>query len=323
MPALNGNYIDLIIVIVLALYIANGVQRGFWALAGDLVSFIGSLFIAFRTYGLVAKFLIANFTLPSSFAKVIGFVVVIIVAQLVIDTVVSKILKHLPEKLWNNWVNKVASVVPALIDGAIVSAIILTFIISAPISGEVKSDITNSKIGGLLVDKTTFVERQLVDVFGGAINDTLTFLTVRPESDEKIDLNFKPKTLTVDQESEAKMLELVNQERVRIGVSPLVADKLLTEVARTHSKDMWERSYFAHINPDGKDPFQRMKEGGVRFGTAGENLALAPTLELAHQGLMNSPGHKRNILDPSFRRVGVGIIDGGIYGKMVTQDFAD
>ena len=65
MPALNGNYIDLIIVIVLALYIANGVQRGFWALAGDLVSFIGSLFIAFRTYGLVAKFLIANFILST------------------------------------------------------------------------------------------------------------------------------------------------------------------------------------------------------------------------------------------------------------------
>ena len=54
-----------------------------------------------------------------------------------------------------------------------------------------------------------------------------------------------------------------------------------------------------------------------------ENLALAPNVDIAHKGLMNSPGHRANILSPSFGRVGIGVIDGGGYGKMFAQEFAD
>jgi uncharacterized protein YkwD len=64
-----------------------------------------------------------------------------------------------------------------------------------------------------------------------------------------------------------------------------------------------------------------MREDDVRFRTAGENLALAPSLQIAHTGLMNSPGHRANILRPQFGRVGIGILDGGRRGLMVTQNF--
>ena len=84
---------------------------------------------------------------------------------------------------------------------------------------------------------------------------------------------------------------------------------------------MFARGYFAHATPEGRDPFERMREAKVSFLTAGENIALAPTLEIAHTGLMNSPGHRANILRPQFGRVGIGIVDGGIHGLMVTQDF--
>ena len=73
--------------------------------------------------------------------------------------------------------------------------------------------------------------------------------------------------------------------------------------------------------PEGRDPFERMREANVRFLAAGENLALAPTLQIAHTGLMNSPGHRANILQRDFGRVGIGIMDGGVHGLMVTQDF--
>jgi uncharacterized protein YkwD len=55
----------------------------------------------------------------------------------------------------------------------------------------------------------------------------------------------------------------------------------------------------------------------------GENLALAPSVDLAHIGLMNSPSHRENILDPNFKRIGIGIIDADPYGKMITQVFTD
>ena len=84
---------------------------------------------------------------------------------------------------------------------------------------------------------------------------------------------------------------------------------------------MFARGYFAHDTPEGRSPFDRMHEGGVSFQTAGENLALAPTLQVAHNGLMNSPGHRANILGRDFGRVGIGILDGGMRGLMVTQNF--
>jgi uncharacterized protein YkwD len=64
-----------------------------------------------------------------------------------------------------------------------------------------------------------------------------------------------------------------------------------------------------------------MRSANVRFITAGENLALAPTLQIAHTGLMNSPGHRANILRREFGRVGIGIMDGGMRGLMISQEF--
>ena len=70
-----------------------------------------------------------------------------------------------------------------------------------------------------------------------------------------------------------------------------------------------------------KDPFDRIRESNVQFKTAGENLALAPTLSIAHNGLMNSPGHRANILRPQFGRVGIGVLDSRRHGLMITQNF--
>jgi uncharacterized protein YkwD len=86
---------------------------------------------------------------------------------------------------------------------------------------------------------------------------------------------------------------------------------------------MFVKGYFSHVNTEGKNPFQRMKDASISFGTAGENIALAQTVEIAHTNLMNSPGHKANILNPAFKRLGIGILDGGFHGLMITQDFRD
>ena len=117
------------------------------------------------------------------------------------------------------------------------------------------------------------------------------------------------------------MLDLVNQERTTRGLKPVKADPQLTEVGRMHSQDMFSRGYFSHYTPEGKDPFDRMKASHVHFLSAGENLALGQTLMICHEGLMNSPGHRANILNPSFGRLGIGILDGGVYGLMISQEF--
>ena len=143
------------------------------------------------------------------------------------------------------------------------------------------------------------------------------------DSQETFTLPFIPAEMAVDHESEMIMFELVNDERREEGVPELVWDEEIAKVARKHSEDMWERRYFAHENLDRENAVHRMLEEEVDFTKAGENLALTRTVERAHEGLMDSPGHRRNILDPSFKRIGIGVVDGGLYGKMFTENFAD
>jgi uncharacterized protein YkwD len=119
------------------------------------------------------------------------------------------------------------------------------------------------------------------------------------------------------------MLELLNRERVAQGLVALVADEKLRQAARDHSEEMVRLSYFAHESPTQGSPFDRMTRAGVRFGAAGENLAFAPSVDAAHRGLMNSPDHRKNILTPQFRRVGIGAIAAGSWGRMFTQNFTD
>jgi uncharacterized protein YkwD len=117
------------------------------------------------------------------------------------------------------------------------------------------------------------------------------------------------------------MLQLVNAERAKSGLKPLKADLEMTQLARKHSADMFTRGYFSHNTPEGLDPFDRMHQSKIKFITAAENLAFAQTLTTAHTGLMKSPGHRANILNGVYGRLGIGIIYSTTHGLMITQEF--
>jgi len=118
------------------------------------------------------------------------------------------------------------------------------------------------------------------------------------------------------------MIVLVNEEDQNMVYLHLKADPELIAVARAHSNDMFVRGYFAHEDPDGKDPFERMKEANVHFLNAGENLALAQTLSIAHNNLMILPVIVLNS-STRFWPHRHWYIDGGFYGLMISQEFRD
>ncbi|MFA8437301.1 CAP domain-containing protein [Bacillaceae bacterium YX66] len=120
---------------------------------------------------------------------------------------------------------------------------------------------------------------------------------------------------------EQQMLNLVNQERQKQGLQPLKANLELTKVARVKAKDMIDNNYFSHQSPTYGSPFDMMKQFGISYRTAGENLAGNQTVEKAHNALMNSDGHRANILNANYTEVGIGIVAGGPYGKMFVQLF--
>lgn len=134
----------------------------------------------------------------------------------------------------------------------------------------------------------------------------------------------RPEDIVVDADcstEEAEMLKLINQERAKAGAAPLTMDPELVKVARMKSRDMIANNYFDHNSPTYGDPFTMMTNMGIKYGYAGENLAGNPSLANAHETLMNSPGHRKNILNPNYTHAGIGIVEGGPYGKMFTQLF--
>lgn len=120
---------------------------------------------------------------------------------------------------------------------------------------------------------------------------------------------------------ESKMVNLVNQERLSNALKPFSVNMQLVNLARMKSQDMVKNNYFGHTSPTYGSPFDMMNKAGVKYSTAGENLAGAATTESAHQNLMNSPGHRANILNPSFNQIGIGIATGSVYGSIFTQMF--
>lgn len=127
-------------------------------------------------------------------------------------------------------------------------------------------------------------------------------------------------TLTAD---EQYMLNLVNKERRLNGLNALEVNPKLTYMARRYSQEMITNNFFSHTSPVSGELLDRVIASGVSDGwlLAGENLAGAPTVKAAFQGLMNSPSHKENMLEAKYTHVGIGAVDGGDYGKMFTQEF--
>lgn len=124
-------------------------------------------------------------------------------------------------------------------------------------------------------------------------------------------------------EIEREVMTLVNFSRAEFDLEPLRCDPLMTIAARKHSADMCDNDYFSHTSLDGRSPFERMRDEGVEFGSAGENIALGQTTaSFVHSSWMGSSGHRANILSGRYERIGVGYVacDGRPYW---TQNFAD
>lgn len=323
MPNLNGNYIDLILLFVFTFFIYEGFRHGFWVILADFVSFLLSLLISLRLYTYTASFLLKNFSLSMALSNALGFLLTAIVIEAILGNLLARLLRLLPKKVKERRSLKYFSVIPSLGEALVISAFFLTLIMTFPINPRIKLDINNSKIGGFLIEKTSGVETRLQEVFGGVIEQSLTYLTVKPESDEIVSLDIEIGNLSIDESAEVSLFNLVNEEREKMGVQKLTWRPEMVPIAREHAEDMWERSYFGHFSPEGENVGDRLALENVSYSIAGENLALAPTVQTAHTGLMNSEGHRENILDPSFKRVGIGVVDNGVYGKMFVQVFID
>lgn len=317
------NLADLLIIVCLVFFAIEGMGRTFLGEALDLLSFLVAFFLSLRFYNYLGIFLESSFQVPHSVANVLGFLIFWFVSESIFFILIHFVLSRSILLITAfNKINRLAFI-PALMRGTIFVAIVLTLLASFPIQPKIKVLVNESKIGSFVLDKTHQLESPIKNVFGGLSEDTMTFFTIKPKSDELVNLGFQTDNFTANQSLENQMVELVNKERLQRGLRGLVSDATLREIGRGHSADMFKRGYFAHNSPEGANVADRADKLGVSYEVIGENLAYAPTLSLAQSGLMNSPGHRANILSADYHKIGIGIMDGGVYGLMITQVFSN
>ncbi len=119
------------------------------------------------------------------------------------------------------------------------------------------------------------------------------------------------------------VLNLLNEQRLALGLAPLMPHARLQQAARDHGEDMFAQGYFSHRSLDGRTVRKRIAEAGVRVRIVGENLAYAADIHQAYDALTASRPHHRNMFYPDYRLVGIGVVDGGPDGVILVEDFAD
>jgi uncharacterized protein YkwD/uncharacterized membrane protein required for colicin V production len=316
------TWVDLLIPLVVAAYIYRGVRRGFIISAMELAAFGVSLLIAIglcRPVGRLLQGLLGAAEGPSS---AIALLLVWGVSQAALLLAASRLGKRLPAGLLESRWNAAAGSLPAAIEAVILIALVLTLLVVLPLPAVPKSAIISSALGRPLVEGTYRFETALAERLGGPVGVGLGFVTVEPESTQRLALRLDPSRLRTDASEEREMFRRVNAERAQRGLPPLEFDAGLTRLARAYARRMFSGGFFGHVAPDGSAPAERMIRAGIPFVVMGENLALAGTVSIAHRGLMQSPGHRANILSSDFRRVGIGAVDSGVLGTMFVQEFA-
>jgi len=323
------NWIDYFIIAVFIFYIFEGVRRGFIEQVLELVGFFATIFLALWVYRPLSGWVVSNLGAPANLAEPIAFFIVWLGLQALYSLALHFLYPLVPETIRTAVTNRLVGIVPSFFKAFILVAVVMTILVELQIPQELRNNVDSSALGSRFVGAAPKVEIAFAKIFGRSLKDSLTIVTIPPQRqeiiqpDERRELGFTCQDGKADKQSEQRLFDLVNQERAKVGLATLKWDEKLAEVGRAHDEDMFAKGYFAHVNLEGQDPFVRMKEAGISYKVAGENLALAPTVVMAHSGLMNSEGHRENILNTDFGHIGIGVVGCGNHSFLFAQEFTD
>jgi uncharacterized membrane protein required for colicin V production len=318
------SLIDAALVLLVAAAVWGGYRSGFIATTYGLATWIVS-FAAAVVLQLPAAQLVEKFGLSPATARPVGFIVVLVIVEglfsiagfFALTPLVRAVHRVRPIETADRWLG----VFPAAARALFVLAIVLAALVASPLSSDFKATIESSRIARGLIDQISALQPTLARL-SGQLGDSVPLFVTRLGEDQSETLDLpNDLTLSADPVAERQMLDLVNEERAAAGLAALIWDERLVPVARQHSEEMFRLKYFSHQSPVSGTPFDRIKNAGIAYTRAGENLAYAQSVSVAHRGLMQSPGHRENILRPEFTHVAIGVVSAGAYGRMFTQVF--
>ncbi len=222
------------------------------------------------------------------------------------------------------WENKISSLlsIPFSVIYALSVCAVLILIIPQLIGFQAIKTVNNSFLSRNL-DKWDFYSKNKKKFLKSIDQEIAKAIIVPKEDNETITLNIGDRQGSISQKLADEVFALTNESRLKKGLYPLERDKLLDAVAVSYADEIIRTKKFSHINLQGRTPDQRALELGMKFNYMGENLAMAPTVLAAHDGLMQSQSHKENIESPVFKRVGIGVLQLGTSGIIIVEEFSN
>jgi uncharacterized membrane protein required for colicin V production len=319
------NAVDIGILVIVGLFAVGGLRRGFLLGIVDLIAFGLSLVVAARLSTSVADPL-KNWGLPEELAAGAGFLIVAVVSLAVIGLAARVLLAPLGALSASTplgWVNGVLGLLPGAVRGLAIAALVVLVVSALPPELGLREPLAQSRLAAPIAQ--TGLESLDTGLAWAGVDPGSLGILYQTQAAVSGDLPFSGITaneLADDRVAEQTLLELLNQERANAGLSPLQPDSALAEVGRAHGREMFALGFIGHVSPTTGSAADRLAAAGLSYPLSGENIALAPTAEVAHEGLMTSPTYRANVLNPGFTRVGIAALRSDGHGLMVTQEFA-
>ena len=321
----SGGVLDLIVLGALLTALWRGWHHGAVREAFNLLGVLVGLFVAAYLAGPLASVIVRISPLSLNTSRLAAFVAVaagLSVAGAIVGIKAGRSVKVAARKP-----NGAAGSLFSFFRTLTVTAFVL-YVISVASYGAVRTEesVVETSVSARLLASPGGPFTAFYDALVDSSDDLValrTWAERRPEENVPTDeRRFSPVEgpLRASYDSERQMLSLVNEERRDDGLDALEWCDRCADVARSHSKNMYRGGFFSHVDQQERDPFDRMRAADIDYLAAGENLAIAPTIEEAHARLMDSAQHRENILRQEFDEVGIGILRGP-YGYMCTQVF--
>jgi uncharacterized membrane protein required for colicin V production len=319
--------IDLFFLVLLGGLAARGWSRGFLREGVDVLGLLVGVFLAFRLAPVLGIVVAAMSGMSDDGARLTagllilaGSVVAIIFGGRALDRRMAGVeLRPL---------DRGAGTGLAVTWGVFLLTILVTLASLSPLPPTIEGQFASSTISRALADPDGAPQAVFARLAGDRIIGSLLSLqrlfgdrrvVIGPE--DRIEIPpANPEDLREDPHAAADVFERLNRARVDAGLDPLAWSDALADVARGHAYDMYLNGFFSHRSPTTGGLSDRLRAASIPFRVAGENLALAATPADVHRGLMDSPGHRANILGAEYRRVGVAVVSGRL-GLMAVQVF--
>jgi len=316
---------------LLGLYFAGlfirGWVRGFAKELMDLVGLIVGLALAFRLSGPLGALIQETFGTSDLVSKLIGGIVVFLLLG-----VAAAVVAHFLQKFFTLpglvMSNRLLGGALASLWAVFVAMLVLSLLVVLPLPSSFGDHLEESNVARYLTNPDTPAQTVFHAVAGDKVLEALLNLKdlvgreeLILEEGQTLEIPAaKEGELSDDAKAAAQIFDLVNRARLDGGLDPLAWSDPLAGIAQAYAYEMYEGGFFGHESEVTGTVADRIEAAGIPYRVVGENLALAATAKSAHAGLMDSPGHRANILREGFTKVGIGVVNGPL-GLMVVEVF--